>query len=150
MKKGFTLIELLVVIAIIGILAAIIISNLGDARSLAKDSSGSATLSSARGAAELYYVETGNTYDEATATPGSTVDGLCDDATFEALIDDAAVAVDGTGATGTCHAVPTAYAATIDLTDDDTAYCIDSSGFAGEIAFDEADHDSETTCASIA
>lgn len=37
LKKGFTLVELLAVIAIIGILASIVIANLGNARSQAKD-----------------------------------------------------------------------------------------------------------------
>ncbi|MCA9351349.1 type II secretion system protein [Patescibacteria group bacterium] len=36
-RKGFTLIELLVVVAIIGILATIVISNLGESRTRAKD-----------------------------------------------------------------------------------------------------------------
>jgi prepilin-type N-terminal cleavage/methylation domain-containing protein len=55
MKRGFTLIELLVAISIIGILAALIISNLSDARARARDSSRKSNLRELKTALRLYY-----------------------------------------------------------------------------------------------
>ena len=51
---GFTLIELLVVIAIISILAAILTSNFGDARELARNRAAQATFKEVQLAIELY------------------------------------------------------------------------------------------------
>ncbi len=54
-KSGFTLVELLVAIAIIGILAIIIIVNLNNARTRARDARRIADLDSLRTALEMYY-----------------------------------------------------------------------------------------------
>lgn len=59
MKRGFTLIELLVVVAIIGVLASVVLSSLGDARSSARDSVRKSDLRAFKLALELYHAEHG-------------------------------------------------------------------------------------------
>ncbi|MFC1627263.1 type II secretion system protein [Patescibacteria group bacterium] len=54
-RGGFTLIELLVVISIIGVLAALIVNNLNDARVRARDAKRKQNLSQLKTALRLYY-----------------------------------------------------------------------------------------------
>jgi prepilin-type N-terminal cleavage/methylation domain-containing protein len=55
LTTGFTLIELLVVVAIIGVLAAVIIASLNNARGEGNDSAVKSDLRNANAQAELYY-----------------------------------------------------------------------------------------------
>jgi len=63
-QRGFTLIELLVVIAIIGILAAVVIGSLNDARSGGQDASVQQSVANIRSQAELYYNQNNYTYTD--------------------------------------------------------------------------------------
>lgn len=138
-QKGFTLIELLVVIAIIGILAATVFASLNDARSKGKDASIKTSLSSVRAQMEIYYAGDGlNTYG--TAGGGATVasyTGGCNDTGVEALL--VGAASNSPDAASGCYVglaggSYVAYVALNDPTGSNTDFCVDSTGFAGEIA----------------
>lgn len=60
LKKGFTLIELLIVISIIGILAALIITNLNGARERARDVRRKADLDGISKSLRLWYSDNGS------------------------------------------------------------------------------------------
>jgi len=68
-QKGFTLIELLVVIAVIGILSAVVLASLNNARSKARDTQRISQLREVQKALAVYYSETG-AYPLRTATSG--------------------------------------------------------------------------------
>lgn len=129
LQRGFTLIELLVVIAIIGILAAVVLASLNDARDGGSDASAKSSMNSIRNQAELYYNKSGFSYDEAPAGGANPGDTVCLDPDVVNLMDAVADRVPGTV---TCAEADTSYYAYVTL-NDDSVFCVDSSGFGGTV-----------------
>jgi prepilin-type N-terminal cleavage/methylation domain-containing protein len=94
LTRGFTLIELLVVIAIIGILAAVVIGSLNDARSGGQDASIKQSVANIRSQAELWYNSNGYSYAN-----------LCAQAAIDNLLSAAVDVVNGTDYTAAAHGV---------------------------------------------
>lgn len=67
-EQGFTLVELLVVIAIIGILATLVLLQLGTARARARDTQRITTLSQVQSALETYAEENNGKYPSGPGT----------------------------------------------------------------------------------
>ncbi len=139
-NKGFTLIELLVVIAIIGILAAIIIANLGGARNVAKDGAVKSEMGSLRDQMELYSLYHNGSY-------GNTI--LCGAAPFNVTANNAPgniiAAITDSGATSmVCAASPSKWAVSVTLPSGTAGdWCVDSSGASGDLTASTTNFDCE-------
>lgn len=135
-NSGFTLIELLVVIAIIGILAALVLVALGNARDKAQDARIKSNLGQLRTMAEVLYDDAGQSYDDGTASvdgcyanPTSGTCGSQDTADSVDAIKTDFASIGGTGVTLTPAASGQAFCMSAPLVSDTaTIVCVDNTG----------------------
>jgi prepilin-type N-terminal cleavage/methylation domain-containing protein len=157
LQRGFTLIELLVVIAIIGILAAVVLASLNDARDGGQDASIKQSIGNIRSQAELVYNQQGYSYA-----------GVCANDAIRRLMQAGAdnraqttgiSPVAGGASSGTivtCNSDINGYAVAAPLNVQailpggtvavDASWCVDSTGFAGAVAVNALTAATDVTC----
>ncbi len=131
-KKGFTIIELLVVIAIIGILASVVLVAVNNARDKGTNAGIKSNLSSMKSQASLFYENFQMSYDDGfssvcTSNESATPPGIAHMVLAADTLDATAVVE--------CNDDAASWAAAAGLVGEDSGsyFCVDSTGFSGEL-----------------
>lgn len=154
-SKGFTLIELLVVIAIIGILAALVLVALGNAREKANDARIKSSIGQLRVIAEILYDTHGAAYQNAGNTAGvevcvegptATTCGADNSASVATLIADINSANGAVGGAPTSESTASDFCIEAQL-NDTTFVCVDNTGVTQTNPTTACSTDGDVSCA---
>jgi len=130
LKKGFTLLELLVVVAIIGVLSAVVLASLNNARSKGSDAAVKSNLDGVRNQAAIYYDNNGSygTLVVANACTGANAAGSV--FVLDQVIANQIKSANAAGAgLQSCSNSASAYAISVQLKSSSTAaWCVDGNG----------------------
>lgn len=132
-QKGFTLIELLVVIAIIGILAALVLVALGNARDKANDARIKSNIGQLRTLAEIIYDSNGASYDDGTTGVSECVGGPTSTTCTSTEVSNSVTSLNAdttsAGGTLTANSAASAFCISSPLKSDASTYvCVDATG----------------------
>ena len=125
-------------IAIIGLLASVVLASINSARDKGANAAAKSSLNNARAQAELFYDDNARSYDDGTDAVCTT--GTNNLSTLLTAADNAVTAAD------VCFDTAAGWAASIDLNAPAGFYCVDSTGFGGELLVDPALSAADVVC----